>query len=69
LLGASIESHLESNGSETAQKLKNDIYVDNLDTGINSESEAIQLQYDAKSLLDQISLNLREWIKICVYGN
>ncbi|XP_060551271.1 uncharacterized protein LOC132712851 [Ruditapes philippinarum] len=62
LLGATIESHLESNGSETAQKLKNDIYVDNLVTGTNSKSEAMQLYKDAKSLFDEISMNLREWI-------
>ena len=61
LLGATIESHLDSIGSQIADKIKNDIYVDNLITGSNTIPEAIELYKKAKSIFDDISMNLREW--------
>ena len=62
LLGATIESHLESYDSELALKLKNDIYVDNLITGADSIESAIQVYRESKSIFREASMNLREWI-------
>ena len=62
LLGATIESHLESYDSELALKLKNDIYVDNLITGANSIESAIQVYRESKSIFREASMNQREWI-------
>ena len=62
LLGATIESHLESYESEVATKLKNDIYVDNVITGADSVESAIQVYREAKSIFKEASMNLREWI-------
>jgi hypothetical protein len=62
LLGATVEYYLESHNSPIANKLKNDIYVDNLITGTNSQTEASQLYQSAKSIFNDISMNLREWI-------
>ena len=62
LLGATIESHLESYESEVATKLKNDINVDNVITGADSVESAIQVYREAKSIFKEASMNLREWI-------
>ena len=62
LLGATIESHLESYDSELALKLKNDIYVDNLITGADSIESAIQVYHESKSIFREASMNLQEWI-------
>lgn len=60
LLGATAEYHLDSNESELATKLKNDIYVDNLISGTNSMNEAINLYHGANSIFSDASMNLRE---------
>ena len=62
LLGATIESHLNTYDSELATKLKNDIYVDNLITGTGTVADAIQLYQKAKSIFSEASMNLREWV-------
>ncbi|MCG8078471.1 MAG: hypothetical protein JAY75_19800, partial [Candidatus Thiodiazotropha taylori] len=62
LLGATIESHLDSYENEIATKLKTDIYVDNLITGTNDVEQAIHLYRSAKSIFKDASMNLREWI-------
>ena len=62
LLGATIESHLETYGSDLASRLKDDIYVDNLITGTDSIESAVQLYHGAKSIFREASMNLREWI-------
>ncbi|XP_053392222.1 uncharacterized protein LOC128554912 [Mercenaria mercenaria] len=62
LLGATVEYHLESFGTQIAEKIKNDIYVDNLVTGTETISEAINMYQEGKSMFDEISMNLPEWI-------
>lgn len=61
LLGATVECHLDSYEGELAEKLKRDIYVDNLISGTNSVNEAVSLYHDAKSIFSEASMNLREW--------
>ena len=62
LLGATVEYHLDTYGSDLSKKLKDDIYVDNVITGTNSLEEAILLYRGAKSMFNGVSMNLREWI-------
>ena len=62
LLGAAIESHLETYDNKLASKLKDDIYVDNVITGTNNIESAVQLYHGAKSIFLEASMNLREWI-------
>ncbi|XP_060575739.1 uncharacterized protein LOC132733143 [Ruditapes philippinarum] len=62
LLGATVETHLDSYKSDVARKLKNDIYVDNVITGSENESEAILLYKEAKQMFTDASMNLREWL-------
>ena len=62
LLGAAIESHLETYDNKLASKLKDDIYVDNVITGTNNIESAVQSYHGAKSIFREASMNLREWI-------
>lgn len=61
LLGATIEFHLESYNTDLANKLKNNIYMDNLITGTQDVSEAINLYKYSKKMFKEASMNLREW--------
>lgn len=62
LLGATINFHLDSYKTDIESQLKNDIYVDNLITGCESVKSAFQLYNTAKSMFDEASMNLREWV-------
>lgn len=62
LLGATIQHHIEESKSPVAEKIKNNIYVDNLITGAKTEEEAIDLYRNAKDLFQDASMNLREWL-------
>lgn len=61
-LGATIEFHSDSYKTDVSEKLKDDIYVDNVITGANSDEEAIYLYKSAKEIFSQASMNLREWL-------
>ena len=39
ILNATIAKHFDSNNNDVAKKMKTDIYVDNLATGIDSEDK------------------------------
>jgi len=43
------------------KKVKRDIYVDNMITGVDTLSEAKDLNVESKSLFTSASMNLREW--------
>ncbi|XP_053374038.1 uncharacterized protein LOC128546747 [Mercenaria mercenaria] len=62
LLGATVDYHLESYNDEIAEKLRNNIYVDNVISGAENTSEAIKLYTTSKSMFADASMNLREWI-------
>ena len=62
LLGATIQHHLEESDNPVAEKIKDNIYVDNIITGANSKDEAINLYKNAKDLFRDASMNLREWM-------
>ncbi|XP_045187494.1 uncharacterized protein LOC123545213 [Mercenaria mercenaria] len=61
LLGATIESHLERYDNSTAEKIKDNIYVDNVIMGTNTWPEAFELYTDSKKMFNDASMNLREW--------
>ena len=60
-MGSVIESHLETFCNESAPKLRDDTYVDNVITGTNSIESAVQLYHGEKSSFREASMNLREW--------
>ncbi|XP_060570805.1 uncharacterized protein LOC132729079 [Ruditapes philippinarum] len=61
LLGATLESHLETYNNNIADKIKGDIYVDNVITGTNTWEEAYDLYKTSKRIFANASMNLREW--------
>ncbi|XP_052788666.1 uncharacterized protein LOC128223425 [Mya arenaria] len=69
LVGATIESHLDSYECELSEKIKNDIYVDNLVTGARNITEAIELYSGTKQMFNEASMNIREWISNSVEVN
>ncbi|XP_066926074.1 uncharacterized protein [Clytia hemisphaerica] len=62
LLGATIQHHIEKSNTPIAQKIKDNIYVDNIITGANNTGEAVELYKNAKELFKDASMNLREWL-------
>ena len=61
LLGATITYHLQQSGTPMAKRLKKDIYVDNVITGVNTPTEAKALYTEAKKLFLTASMNMRDW--------
>ena len=61
LLAATISYHLQQIDNQFAEVVKQDIYVDNIVTGVNAIEEAKTLYSEAKSLFATASMNLREW--------
>lgn len=61
LLNLTVHHHLSKHKSEIAQKIKQNMYVDNCITGVNSVPEGIQFYKTAKQIFATASMNLREW--------
>ena len=62
LLGATVETHLDSYGTPIAEQLKRDIYVDNIITGASSDKEGIEIYQKAKRMFNEASMNLMEMV-------
>ncbi len=62
LLGATVQTHMDAYNTAFADQVKSDIYVDNLITGTNTDSEAIDFYKEVKPMFKSASMNLREWI-------
>ena len=62
LLGATIRHHLEQTDNSTANQINDDIYVDNLVTGVNDEKQAYELYSKGKQIFKDASMNLRDWV-------
>ena len=61
LLAATINFHLQQSDLPVAKKVKENIYVDNVITGVDTLSDAKDLYTKAKSLFAVAFMNLREW--------
>lgn len=61
LISATVEYHLESYHTGMVELLRNNIYMDNLVTGICKVDEATSLYKNAKQKFSEASMNLREW--------
>ena len=59
LLSATITHHLQENNNQFAKLMQQEMYEDNLITGLNTFEEAKQLYTEAKSLLATASMNLK----------
>lgn len=61
LLGATLENHLSSHNLELANKLKDDIYIDNVVPGTDTVREALTFYNGTKAIFFDASMNHREW--------
>ena len=62
LLGATVQKHLSSYHTELANKLKDDIYVDNVVSGTDVVGDAMLFYNGPKAMFSEASMNLREWV-------
>ena len=62
LLGATIDSHLETYNTVLIYSLKRDVYVDNLITGTETTKDAVQMYHSIKQIFQEASMNIRELI-------
>ena len=65
LLAATIKYHLNTAETPVAKKIANNMYVDNVITGVSTPKEAGQFYEEAKPLFQSSSTNLREWASNC----
>jgi hypothetical protein len=61
LLNATVQYHLENNRNQFTERIKKDLYVDNLCTGVNTSTEAYSLYQETTRLFADCSINLRAW--------
>ncbi|CAC5354890.1 unnamed protein product [Mytilus coruscus] len=61
LLAATLDYHLETYKNATAANIRENIYVDNVITGVDSTENAFTLYKEAKQIFSAASMNLREW--------
>ena len=61
LLAATLEHHLQKYNFNTAEKIRNNIYVDNVITGSESVENAVKFYTEAKQLFTKAGMNLRDW--------
>ncbi len=61
LLAMTIACHLEQYNTESARKIAESCYVDNVITGANSTEEGFKFYQEAKEIFRNCSMNLREW--------
>ena len=61
LLSATLDFHLKKHNSPIADKIREDIYVDNVITGTESTEEAGKFYKEAKQIFAEASMNLRDW--------
>lgn len=61
LLAATVDHHLSTYESKTAENIRGHIYVDNVITGVGTIKEGETLYKEAKEIFNSISMNLRDW--------
>jgi len=62
LLAATIQEHLKNFDSPLALQMQGDTYVDNILISSDTSQEAIAHYHEAKSIFQQASMNLREFV-------
>ena len=61
LLGATVKFHLQKVGSPISMTIKDNIYVDNLITGVDNNQEVEGFYHETKTIFTSASMNIREW--------
>ncbi|VDI05321.1 Hypothetical predicted protein [Mytilus galloprovincialis] len=61
ILSATLLKHLQQTNSNTARMLERDLYVDNILTSIDRESDALNFFEQAREMMSKAGFNLRSW--------
>ncbi|VDN95758.1 unnamed protein product [Brugia pahangi] len=62
LLSATLNYHLENHVSELAAEIKKNLYVDNVIVSSNGTQDALEKYAEMKSIFNEASMNLREFL-------
>ena len=61
MLNATLDHHLNSHTSEVSTNMKENLYVDNVISGCQSEEAIIQYYTTARTIMREANFNLRSW--------
>ena len=61
ILNATIQKHLDQFNDPVTQRIKSDLYVDNLASGTDNEDEATIFLNQARTTMTPVQFNLRSW--------
>ena len=61
MLNATLHHHLDKHNTNIAQDMKENLYVDNLISGCDTEVDAVVYYEEARSTMSQGKFNLRSW--------
>jgi len=61
MLAAVLDLHLSKTSLPVASDMKQNIYVDNILSGCNTEAEIMQCYTQARDLMGKAKFNLRSW--------
>ena len=61
MLNATLRCHLENYDLPIAQDIKDNIYVDNIISGCDQETDSILYYNDARSIMHNAHFNLHSW--------
>ena len=62
MLYAAIHYHLSKHPSSVADDMQNNLYVDNVISGGNSEEEVMSYYKKSRAMMSQANFNLRSWV-------
>ena len=61
MLNATLQHHLDEYSTHVTEDIKENLYIDNLISGCETEDEAIDYCNEARSTMAQGQFNLRSW--------
>ena len=61
ILNATIQKHLDQFTDQVTQRIKSDLYVDNLASGTDNEDEATTFLNQARTIMTPVQFNLHSW--------
>lgn len=65
MLFATLHHHLHLYDTPLSHNIRSNLYVDNIVTGCETESQAIQFFQEARSMMCNAGFNLRAWASNC----
>ena len=62
MLNAALQTHLDNHKTPVTQDMKENLYVDNVITGCNTDTEALRYYQESRSVMAEAKFNLRSWV-------